>query len=280
MIGPQHGGKFMTVLKFKLQEVCKMRRIIAFVLAFSVLTGLMVGSVLAGGGGLAGGATEATQLANNAELATQVSQLAEQINNQIKMVQDMINNTLALPKQLIGDVTGVINDVMGAYNEMQGILGRLSNLDEEFYNLFYSALQGGGAGGAGGVTSGDSEWLENYSEKYYELSKGMEKQAKKTLESLKVSAEDINDSTQLLQDLSENASTATGRNAILQAGNELLGFLGGELLKVRTLMTEQTKTYLDYAERQRTLEDAEERIVQQDYDKWQRPTYEGETFSW
>ena len=77
-------------------------RIIVFVLAFSVLTGLMVGSVVAGGG-LTGGATEMTQLANNAELATQVSQLTEQINNQIKMiqnqirmVQDMINNTLAL----------------------------------------------------------------------------------------------------------------------------------------------------------------------------------------
>ena len=260
-------------------------RIIVFVLAFSVLTGLMVGSVVAGGG-LTGGATEMTQLANNAELATQVSQLTEQINNQIEMiqnqiqmVQDMINNTLALPRQLIGNITGVINNVMGTYNQVQGILGRLSNLDEEFYNLFYSALQGGGGAG-GGVTSGDSEWITNYSEEYYELSKGMEEQAKKTLESLKVSAEDINDSTQLLQDLSQNASTATGRNAILQAGNELLGFLGGELLKVRTLMAEQTKTYLDYAERQRTIEDAEHQILQRDLQKWKSPTYEGETFAW
>ena len=233
-----------------------MRRIIGFVLAFSVLTGLMVGSVMAGGGGMTGGATEATQLANNAELATQVSQLKEQIENQVKMLNDMIDNTLALPTQLIGDVTGAINDVMGAYNEIQGILGRLSNLDEEFYNLFYSALQGEGSAASGG-----SDWLKNYSEEYYELSKGMEKQAKKTLESLKLSAEDINDSAKLLEDLSKNASTAYGRNAILQAGNELLGFMGGELLKVRTLMTEQTKTYLDYAERQRTIQDAEHQIL-------------------
>ena len=191
----------------------------------------------------------------------------------------MINNTMALPNKLVGNIKGVINNAMNAYNQMQGILGRLSNLDEEFYNLFYSALQGGG-GGAGGVTSGDSEWLKNYSEEYYELSKGMEQQAKKTLESLKVSAEDINDSVQLLQDLSQNASTATGRNAILQAGNELMGFLGGELVKLRTLMTEQTKTYLDYAERQRTIEDAEQQILQQDLQKWESPTYEGETFEW
>ena len=263
-------------------------RIIVFVLAFSVLTGLMAGSVMAGGGGLTGGATEITQLANNSELATQVSQMTdqinnqiEQINNQIKMVQDMINNTMALPKKMIGSVTGTINKVMNTYNQVQGILGRLSNLDEEFYNMFYSALQGGG-GGAGGVASGDSEskWLKNYSEEYYELSRGMEKQAKKTLESLKVSAEDINDSAQLLEDLSENASSADGRNAILQAGNEFLGFIGGEIVKLRTLMTEQTKTYLDYAERQRTLEDVAQERLKKDLENMTDSSHTPVKWSW
>ena len=237
-----------------------MTRGILFVLAFSVITGLLVGGVIAGGG-MSGGALESTQLMNHAELITQVSQLAEQINNQIQMIQDMITNTLTLPKRLIGSVMGTVNKVMGAYNQIQGVLGRLSNLDEEFYNLFYSSLQEGLAGA-------DSEWLKNYSEEYYELSKGMEKQAKKTLESLKISAEDINDSSKLLEDLANNASSASGRNAIMQASNELLGFMGGELIKVRTLLAEQTKTYLDYAERKRTIEDAAQERMRQDLEKW------------
>ena len=43
----------------------------------------------AGGGGLSGIATEATQMMNNSELIKQVSQLSEQIQNQITMIQDI-----------------------------------------------------------------------------------------------------------------------------------------------------------------------------------------------
>ena len=90
----------------------------ALVLAVLYLSGLCVTSGLAGGG-MSGGATEFTQIANNGELITQVGQLAEQIQKQIQMVEDMIFNTLDLPMKLAGDVTGMINTVMGVYNETQ-----------------------------------------------------------------------------------------------------------------------------------------------------------------
>lgn len=260
-----------------------MMKRVSFLLFFSLVSGLLVGSVIAGGGGMTGGATEVTQLANNAELAAQVSQIRqslqneiqmllndiEMITNQITMITDMITNTAALPGQLVGMVTGAIKKVMGAYNQVQGVLGKLSNIDEEFYNTFYSAIQ-----------AEESSWMTNYSEQYYELSKQMEKQAKETIKSLKLSAEDIDDSSKLLNDLAKNASTAKGRNAIMQASNELLGFMGGELLKVRTLMLEQTKTYLDYAERKRTVDDAAVEKVRKDIGKIKMPTSKPVDFEW
>ena len=191
-------------------------------LALSLVSGLLVGSVNAGG--LGGGATEITQLANNAELATQVAQLAESLQHEITMIMDMVQNTLALPQRLAGQVTGMIQNIMNTYNRVQGILGKLSNLDEEFYNKFYSALKSGSGNEA-------SMWVKNYAEEYFKLSEAIEQEAKRTLESLKVSADDITDSSELLEKLSSNTSSATGRTSILQAGNELLGFLGGELLK-------------------------------------------------
>ena len=136
-------------------------------------------------------------------------------------------------------------------------------------NTFYSAMQ-----------AEESSWMTNYSEQYYELSKQMEKQAKETIKSLKLSAEDIDDSSKLLNDLAKNASTAKGRNAIMQASNELLGFMGGELLKVRTLMLEQTKTYLDYAERKRTVDDAAVEKVRKDIGKIKMPTSKPVDFEW
>ena len=155
------------------------------------------------------------------------------------------------------------------FRSVQGVLGKLSNIDEEFYNTFYSAMQ-----------AEESSWMTNYSEQYYELSKQMEKQAKETIKSLKLSAEDIDDSSKLLNDLAKNASTAKGRNAIMQASNELLGFMGGELLKVRTLMLEQTKTYLDYAERKRTVDDAAVEKVRKDIGKIKMPTSKPVDFEW
>jgi P-type conjugative transfer protein TrbJ len=223
------------------------------------------------GGGLGGGATEFTQIANNAELITQVSQLAEQINQQIQMVQDMIHNTLNLPRKLMGNVTGMVSTVMNAYNRAQGILNRLSNLDEEFYNKFYSTVSD---------LTNPSGWVKNYSSEYFKLSEGMEKEAKRTAESLKISADDITDSGKILEKLGDNASSAEGRNAILQASNEFLGFMGGELVKVRTLLAEQTKSYLDYAERRRTIEDAAADVLRRDIENWPTPEKTHVEFDW
>jgi P-type conjugative transfer protein TrbJ len=232
------------------------------------------------GGGLGGGATEMTQLMNNGELVKQVQQMEQSlrneiqmlldnvtmIQNQVTMIQDMFQNTAQLPNQMVDQVTGAIRNIIGSYNKMDGILGKLSNIDEDFYDRFYSAKESG----AGGTSAG---WIKNYSEEYFKLSEALEEQAKKTVESLKVSADDITDSSKLLETLSKNAASATGRNAILQAGNELLGFMGGELVKTRTLMTEQTKTYLDYAERERSIQDAAADFMRKDLDKWQVDPY-------
>jgi P-type conjugative transfer protein TrbJ len=241
-------------------------------LALCLVSGLLVGGVNAGGG-LSGGATEMTQLANNAELAMQVSQLAQSLQHEIQMIMDMIQNTLALPQKLIGQVTGAIQNVMGVYNKVQGILGKLSNLDEEFRNKFYSALKSGNVGGA-------SAWVKDYAKEYFNLSEAIEREAKQTLESLQVSANDITDSSKLLEKLSSNASSANGRNSILQAGNELLSFMGGELIKTRTLMVEQTKSYLDYAERQRSKEDAAADVWRKDLEKWKNSSHSPVEWSW
>jgi len=240
------------------------------VLAVFYISALWVGTAKAGGG-LSGGATEFTQIANNAELITQVSQLAEQINQQIQMVRDMIHNTLNLPRKLMGNVTGMIGTVMNAYNQVQGILNRLSNIDEEFYNTFYSTVSD---------LSNPAGWVKNYSAEFFRLSEGMEKEAKRTVENLKISADDITDSGEMLEKLADSANSADGRNAILQASNEFLGFIGGELVKTRALFTEQTKSYLDYAERQRTIQDAAADVLKRDIENWAAPNKTHVEFNW
>jgi conjugal transfer/entry exclusion protein len=84
----------------------------------------------------------------------------------------------------------------------------------------------------------------------------------------------------MLEKLGENAGSAEGRNAIMQASNEFLGFMGGELVKVRTLLTEQMKSYLDYAERRRTIEDAAADVLKRDIENWRTPEKTHVEFDW
>jgi P-type conjugative transfer protein TrbJ len=208
------------------------------------------------GGGMGGGATELTQKLNHAELVTQIGQMSQQLNQQIRMVQDMVQNATNLPNQLLGDVMGIVSATVDAYNQTQGILARLSHIDEEFYRSFYTAQN-------------SAAWARNYSDAYFALSKRLDEEAEKRVESLKISAGDITESGKMLEKLADNAGSAEGRNAIMQASNEMLGFIGGELVKTRALLAEQTKSYLDYAERRRTLEDAAADVMKRDVENWQ-----------
>lgn len=222
---------------------------------------LAVPFVVEAGGG-AGLAKEYTQLLNKAELITQVAQLAEQID-------DMIFNTEDLALKLGGEVTGAVAAAINAYNTSQRILARLSNIDQEFYSRFYSEWAGS-----------KEEWIENYAEKYYELSVEIDEEAERRLKSLKITADDIDDSNKLLEKLNANSDGAEGRNALVKAGNEFMAFMSGELVKMRTLVAEQTKVYLDYAERNRAAEDAAFDLIQDDVEKWKAPVKINVEYDW
>jgi P-type conjugative transfer protein TrbJ len=226
------------------------------------------GNAEAGGGGAATGAKEWTQLDNKVYLSEQVRQgnnsLAHeldqitnqgtQITNQVAMLKDFATNTATLPAQQIVKVAGAIGRVIGMYNRANGLLANLANFDEEFYNKFHSSWESGKLGS-------DYGWGTNFAQQYYELSVLMEKRATETAKSLGVTAEDINDSSKMLEELSKNAETAEGRNHLLQAGNEFMGFMSGELVKIRALQSQQTMTYLSYLERQRILEEEKAKKV-------------------
>jgi P-type conjugative transfer protein TrbJ len=260
--------------------------IIATIAIRDVGVGCGVRRAEAGGGGFCG-ATEFTQLDNKLYLGKQVSRLNEslsheieqianqvkRISNQITMIKDMIYNTTELPFTLSAQVAGSVSRIIAAYNRVDGLLARLANLDDEFYSRFYSATDSVARGSNYG-------WTRNYAQEYYNLSLAMEKKAKDISSSLNVTAEDIHDSSRLLEDLSQSAASAEGRNAILQAGNDLAGFMSGELIKIRALQAEQTKTYLDYAERRRTREDAAADVVKKDLEKWKVPAYTPKKWTW
>jgi P-type conjugative transfer protein TrbJ len=183
------------------------------------------------GGGLSGGATEMTQLANNAELIEQVAQLAEQIQNQITMIQDMIYNTLTIPDQLFRDVKGIYSKVKGIIDQTKGLAYNLSNMDEELKRRFKSYTD-----------LSSLSRVSDFSSEYRNIVGTQMETVRSTMEAIGVSMEElINDDASALKELQSKASTAKGRNELIQATNQLLGFLAEDAMKLRQLQMMQAQ---------------------------------------
>lgn len=228
-----------------------MRKVKCFIVCW-VVACVCVSVGFAGGGGLSGGATEMTQIANNAELATQVGQLAEQISNQITMINDMIHNTLTIPDQLFRDVKQVYGSVKGIIDKTQGIAYNLGNIDEELKRRFKDY--------------GDLSRLnkvEDFSAEYRRVVGTQMETVRTTVEAIGVSFEElVKDDTSALRELQRKASSAKGRNELIQATNQLLGFLAEDAMKLRQLQMMQAQMAGTAHEAERTRGDLSNRRLE------------------
>lgn len=207
------------------------RGMMRFLGAFWILVCLHAGPGFAGGGGMTGGATEMTQLANNAELVTQVGQLAKQIQNQIAMIQDMISNTLTIPDQLFRDVKNVYGSVKGIIDETKGIAYNLANLDEELKRRFKDYADLSSLSKVGDIAQESRTVVDSQVET-----------VRTTMRAIGVSFEElVNDDASALKELQKKASSAKGRNELIQATNQLLGFLVEDAMKLRQLQMMQAQ---------------------------------------
>lgn len=228
-----------------------------YALCFSVLVVTPVTPAMAGGGGLPAGATEITQIMNNAELMAVVHLSNNQLFQQIQILQNALRQA-QLGLSFAGDITSSLQQVMNIYNQYQGLLHRMANLDDAFY-----VFSEGSA----------SDWIENFAERYHTFSQEMAEYAERTLEDLGIFAENIRDGARVLEQLVRKADTADGQNQLLQAGNGFLAYIGQQLLEIQAILSKQLESYIIYAERERALQDAAAAVIRDDIQNW-RPTYE------
>ncbi|MCL2010626.1 MAG: P-type conjugative transfer protein TrbJ [Synergistaceae bacterium] len=183
------------------------------------------------GGGVTGGATEFTQIMNNAELVQQVKQLSDQIQNQITMIQDMVNNTLTIPDQFFRDVSGIYSSIKGVIDKTKGLSYSLANMDEELKRRFKSYAD---------LSSLSS--VSDFSSEYRKITDTQMDTVRNTMEAIGVSWKQlVNDDVSALEELQKKAQSATGRNQLIQATNQLLGLLAEDSMKLRQLQMMQAQ---------------------------------------
>ncbi|MFW8607082.1 P-type conjugative transfer protein TrbJ [Rhizobium beringeri] len=210
-------------------------------LAAAALTIGAAGSVQAGTA--TGAATEWTQLANNAQLVdlmkssgiqvdnqvTQISQLAEQIQNQLKIYENMLQNTAQLPDHVWGQVESDLNQLRSIIDQGQGIAFSMGNADDVLQQRFqsYADLK---------TNLPDNA---TFSSTYQSWSNTNRDTIASSLKAASLTADQFDSEEDTMSSLRSMSETAGGQMKALQVGHEIAAQQVAQMQKLRGLVSQQ-----------------------------------------
>jgi P-type conjugative transfer protein TrbJ len=225
------------------------------ILALALTSPAQAGTVMGNGG-----ATEVTQILNNAQLmaifqngTSQLAQLSSMLDNeitqtmqQISMVQNQLQDLASMGNQIMTPY----NQVSGALGKLQGLVSRgqslsytLQNLDQQFSQLY----PGFGNYGSSGT----------YATQYKGWSQASMDGIKGALQAQGLQASDFATEQSTMDQLNSMSSSANGTVSAVQAGNAIAAQQVVQLQKLRQLQMEQFNAYAGYLSGQQAKQDAE-----------------------
>lgn len=209
-----------------------------------VVTAFVIGaSAPAFAGSATGAATEWTQLANNAQLVdllkssglqvdnqlTQISQLAEQIQNQLNIYENMLQNTAQLPDHIWGQVESDLNQLRDIIDQGQSISFSMGSADDVLKQRFqsYADLQTAAANGTD-LSSNYARWSDTNRDTIAS-----------TLKAASLTAGQFDSEEDTMGSLRTMSETADGQMKALQVGHEIAAQQVGQMQKLRGLVSQQ-----------------------------------------
>ncbi|MCZ7497407.1 P-type conjugative transfer protein TrbJ [Agrobacterium rhizogenes] len=194
-------------------------------------------------GGVTGEATEFTQLANNAELIslvgksaeqvnnqiTQINQLAEQIQNQLRIYENMLQNTAQLPTHVWGEVESDLNSLKSIVGQGQGIAFSMGNIDDTLRQRFQSYAE---------LKSGLPDQA-SFSTTYQSWSDTNRDTIAGTLRAANLTAEQFSTEESTMSSLRSMSESADGQMKALQVGHEIATQQVAQMQKLRGLVSQQ-----------------------------------------
>lgn len=195
-------------------------------------------------GAVTGQATEWTQLLNNGELValvgksteqinnqmTQIAQLAEQIQNQIRMYENMLQNTAQLPFHVWSQVDNDLNRLRSLVAQGEGIAFSMSNADDVLRQRFqsYGEFKTGLADG------------QTFSSSYEQWSRTNRDTIAGTLKAAGLTAEQFSSEESTMSSLRSMSESSDGQMKALQVGHQIAAEQVGQFQKLRGLIAQQT----------------------------------------
>lgn len=226
----------------------------AVVAAFAVCA-----SAPAFAGSATGAATEWTQLANNAQLVdllkssglqvdnqlTQISQLAEQIQNQLNIYKNLLQNTAQLPTQIWGQVANDLNKLQSVVAQGQGIAFSMGNIDDVLKQRFKSF-----ADFKTNLPTGAS-----FSQTYQSWSTTNRDTIAGTLMAANLTADQFSSEESTMASLRSLSESADGQMKALQVGHQIANQQVAQMQKLRGLVSQQMTMMATWYQSQQSEKD-------------------------
>jgi len=202
------------------------------------------GAAPAFAGSATGGATEFTQVLNNGELVSlvgqsttqinnqiqQISQLATQIQNQLKIYQNMLQNTAQLPSHVWGQVEGDLRQLQSVVNQGQGIAFSMGNIDDVLKQRFQSYSQ----------FKTNLPTGTNFASTYQTWSNTNRDTIAGTLQAAGLTSQQFATEDSTMAQLRSASESADGQMKALQVGHEIAAQEVAQMQKLRGLVAQQT----------------------------------------
>lgn len=194
--------------------------------------------------GFFGGASEWTQLLNNAELVgiagksaeqiqnqlTQINQLAQQIQNQIQIYENMLQNTLQLPAHVWGQFESDFAQLRSLVNQGQGIAFSMGSLDDVLKQRFHSFGEF-----KTGLANG-----EDFSSSYQQWSDTNRDTIASTLRAAGLTSDQFSSEEATMAQLRSMSESSVGQMQALQVAHQIAAQQVEQTQKLRGLVSQQT----------------------------------------
>jgi len=219
-------------------------------LALSGMTALTLVGTFAVPATPAGAALPVFDLTNYSQNLLQAARALEQINNQVKslqneasMLQSMAKNLSKIDFPQLQQITSAIQRIDQLMGQAQGIEFKVSGLDEQIKTLFPGALQQ--------ALSSDQRVAE--ARKQLDAATGAYRQAMGVQAGI---AENVKEDAGLLKELAASSQGAEGALQVGEAANQLLALSVKQQLQLQTLMaSEYREAAIERARRAQAEED-------------------------
>lgn len=231
-------------------------RLSAWFLVLSIIGGSAPSAVA---GSATGAATEWTQLANNAQLVdllkssglqvdnqlTQITQLTEQIQNQLKIYENMLQNTARLPDYIWGQVGDDLSRLRSIVEQGQGIAFSMGNSNDILQQRFksYRELE----------TMYPDE--ESFSAVYQKWSDTNRDTIAGALKAASLTAEQFDSEEGTMGALRSMSETADGQMKALQVGHEIAAQQVAQMQKLRGLVSQHMTMLGSWLQSEQTAKD-------------------------